>query len=257
MDSLEDVIAALAAADFKGAGKVAREQLVPRFGAGFFPRRVSRDGPRHARAQIVPNVSPVDIRSVVYIPSRRPKLKNRVSGRMPTSAAWDGAPELWAVPASAGEFPIEAARFTGLDLRGYQQMRLVLNVGGQAGLTGTILYYRYSLDGGATWYDTDAAIQLDGSTNQAFWGNWQPIPPMLRQSIDTTVALFGRDGDGSTVVELVDWFTLDVRGIDLTSAARLLPSQVTPAEIADPIETELRSFSPKDIADIVAAVLAS
>ena len=41
------------------------------------------------------------------------------------SAAWDGAPELWAVPASAGEFPIEAARFTGLDLRGYQQMRLV------------------------------------------------------------------------------------------------------------------------------------
>ena len=37
MDSLEDVIAALAAADFKGAGKVAREQLVPRFGAGFFP----------------------------------------------------------------------------------------------------------------------------------------------------------------------------------------------------------------------------
>ncbi len=32
------------------------------------------------------------------------------------SAAWDGAPELWAVPASAGEFPVEAARFTGLDL---------------------------------------------------------------------------------------------------------------------------------------------
>ena len=171
------------------------------------------------------------------------------------SAAWDGAPELWAVPASAGEFPIEAARFTGLDLRGYQQMRLVLNVGGQAGLTGTILYYRYSLDGGATWYDTDAAIQLDGSTNQAFWGNWQPIPPMLRQSIDTTVALFGRDGDGTTPVELVDWFVLDIRGVDHTSAARLLPRQVTPAEIADPIETELRSFSPKDIADIVAALI--
>ena len=131
-------------------------------------------------------------------------------------------------------------------------MRLVLNVGGQAGLTGTILYYRYSLDGGATWHDTDAAIQLDGSTNQAFWGNWQPIPPMLRQSIGTTVALFGRDGDGSTPVELVDWFTLDIRGVDHTSAARLLPPQVTPAEIADPSETELRSFSPKDIADIVA-----
>ena len=134
-------------------------------------------------------------------------------------------------------------------------MRLVLNVGGQAGLTGTILYYRYSLDGGSTWYDTDAAIQLDGSTNQAFWGNWQPIPPMLRQSIDTTVALFGRDGDGSTVVELVDWFTLDIRGVDHTSAARLLPRQVTPAEIADPTGIELRSFSPKDIADIVAALI--
>ena len=48
-----------------------------------------------------------------------------------------------------------------------------------------------------------------------------------------------------------------IHGIDLTSAARLLPRQVTPAEIADPSETELRSFSPKDIADIVAAVLAS
>ena len=137
-------------------------------------------------------------------------------------------------------------------------MRLVLNVGGQAGLTGTILYYRYSLDGGATWYDTDAAIQLDGSTNQAFWGNWQPIPPMLRQSIDTTVALFGRDGDGTHGRS--SWST----GSPSTSAASitprrrgLLPPQVTPAEIADPIETELRSFSPKDIADIVAAVLAS
>ncbi len=173
------------------------------------------------------------------------------------SAAWDGAPELWAVPEEPGEFPIAEARFTGLDLRGYQQMRLVLNVGGQAGLTGTILYCRYSLDGGATWYDTDAAIQLDGSANQAFWGSWQPIPPMLRQSIDTTVALFGRNGNGSTVVELVGWFTLDIRGVDHTSAARLLPRQVTPAEIADLSETELRSFSPKDIADIVAVVLAS
>jgi hypothetical protein len=146
---------------------------------------------------------------------------------------------------------------SGLDLRGFQQMRLVLKVGGQPGVAGSILYYRYSLDGGVTWYDTDAAIELDGSTNQTFWGTWQTIPPLLRQSIDTTVALFGRQGDGSTVVELIDWFTLDVRGVDLTSAARLLPRQVTPAEIADPSETELRSFSPKDIADIVAAVLAA
>ncbi|MGZ9034928.1 MAG: hypothetical protein ACXW25_11060 [Rhodospirillales bacterium] len=74
------------------------------------------------------------------------------------TAPWSGS-QLWAVPASAGEFPVgESGRFTGLDLRGYQQMRPVLNVGGQAGLTGTILYYRYSLDGNATWYDTDAAI---------------------------------------------------------------------------------------------------
>jgi cytochrome c556 len=35
MDSLDDVIAQLAGADFKGAGKVAREQLVPGSGAGF------------------------------------------------------------------------------------------------------------------------------------------------------------------------------------------------------------------------------
>ena len=62
---------------------------------------------------------------------------------------------------------------------------------------------------------------------------------MLRQSIDTTVALFGRDGDGSTVVELVDWFVPDIRGVDHTSAARLLPTKVTQAEIADPTGTAL------------------
>jgi hypothetical protein len=173
-------------------------------------------------------------------------------------ANWDGSPELWAVPASPGEVSLGTdARFTGLDLRGFTKMRPVLKVGGQAGVAGTILYYRYSLDGGVTWYDTDAAIELDGSTHQTFWGTWQTIPPMLRQSINTTVALFGREGDGSTVVELVDWFTFDIRGVDLTSAARLLPRQVTPSEIADPSGTELRTFSPKDIADIVAAVLAS
>jgi hypothetical protein len=35
MYSLDDVMAQLATADFKGAGKVAREQLVPGSGAGF------------------------------------------------------------------------------------------------------------------------------------------------------------------------------------------------------------------------------
>jgi hypothetical protein len=45
------------------------------------------------------------------------------------SAEYDGAPELWAVPESPGEVSLGAdARFTDLDLRGYQQMRLVLNV---------------------------------------------------------------------------------------------------------------------------------
>ena len=74
-------------------------------------------------------------------------------------ANWDGSPELWAVPASPGEVSLGTdARFTGLDLRGFTKMRPVLKVGGQAGVAGTILYYRYSLDGGATWYDTDAAI---------------------------------------------------------------------------------------------------
>jgi cytochrome c556 len=35
MDSLDDVITQLAAADFRGAAKVARDQLVPGSGAGF------------------------------------------------------------------------------------------------------------------------------------------------------------------------------------------------------------------------------
>jgi cytochrome c556 len=35
MDSLDDVMAQLASADFKGAAKVAREQLVPGSGGGF------------------------------------------------------------------------------------------------------------------------------------------------------------------------------------------------------------------------------
>ena len=39
--------------------------------------------------------------------------------------AWEGD-QLWAVPVSAGEFPVGAgARITGVDVRGYQQMRLV------------------------------------------------------------------------------------------------------------------------------------
>jgi hypothetical protein len=169
--------------------------------------------------------------------------------------AWESS-QLWAMPVLAGEFPVGAsARITDLDLRGYQEMRLVLSIGSPAGLSGATLTWRFSLDGGASWADTDAGIELDGDADQTFWGGWQPIPAALRQTIDAQVALFGQLGDGATQVELVDWFVLDIRGFDHTSAARLLPTKVTPAEIADPVETELRSFSPKDIADIVAALI--
>ena len=47
--------------------------------------------------------------------------------------AWAGD-QLWAVPVSAGEFPVgAAARITGLDLRGYQEMRLVARSARRAG----------------------------------------------------------------------------------------------------------------------------
>lgn len=50
MDSLDDVMAQLATADFKGAGKVARaiDARVGRRVRTLSPRQVSRDGPRHA-----------------------------------------------------------------------------------------------------------------------------------------------------------------------------------------------------------------
>jgi hypothetical protein len=74
-------------------------------------------------------------------------------------------------------------------------------------------------------------------------------PAALRQTIEAQLALFGQGGDASEQVRLLE-VALDVRGVDQTSAARLLPSKVTPAEIADPVETELRSFSPADVAAI-------
>ncbi len=162
--------------------------------------------------------------------------------------AWEGD-QLWTVPVSAGEFPAGApARLTGLDLRGYQDMRLVVTVGSPGGPTDAQLNWSFSLDGGSTWTPTLATVTLDDA-NQTLWGPWQPIPPTLRQTIDAQLALFGQDGDGLAQVRLLE-FALDVRGVDHTSAARLLPSKITPAEIADPVETELRSFSPADVAAI-------
>ena len=44
--------------------------------------------------------------------------------------------------------------------------------------------------------------------------------------------------------------TVDVKNVDQTSAARLLPMQVLPAEKLAADGTALRSYSPQDIADI-------
>jgi hypothetical protein len=97
-----------------------------------------------------------------------------------------------------------------------------------------------------------ATVALD-EANQTLWGPWQPIPQALRQTIYAQLALFGQAGDGSTQVRILQ-FNLDIRGVDQTSAARLLPTKITPAEIANPVEAELRSFSPADVAAIAGAV---
>jgi hypothetical protein len=162
--------------------------------------------------------------------------------------AWAGD-QLWTVPASPGEFPAGAeARLIGLDLRGYQDMRLVVTVGSPGGPVDAQLLWSLSLDGGANWTPTLATVTLDDA-NQTLWGPWQPIPAALRQTVDAQLALFGQGGDGATQARILE-VALNIRGVDQTSAARLLPSKITPAEIADPVETELRSFSPADVAAI-------
>ena len=181
---------------------------------------------------------------------------NRVEGFsddafLRSQPAWAGD-QLWTVPVSAGEFPAGApARLTGLDLRGYQDMRLVVTVGSPGEPTDAQLLWSFSIDGGATWTPTLATVTLD-EANQTLWGPWQPIPAAPRQTIDAQLALFGQGGDGAAQVRILE-VALDVRGVDQTSAARLLPSKITPAEIADPVETELRSFSPADVAAIAGA----
>jgi len=136
--------------------------------------------------------------------------------------AWAGD-QLWTVPVSAGAFPVGAgARLTGIDLRGYQDMRLVVTVGSPGGPSGAQLLWSFALDGGASWAPTLATVSLaDG--NQTLWGPWQPIPPALRQTIDAQLALFGQGGNGSAQVRILA-FALDVRGLDPAAAARLLRS---------------------------------
>ena len=163
--------------------------------------------------------------------------------------AWSGS-QAWAVPAAAGEFPVgAAARITALDLRGYREMRLVLEIGGNAGLAGSVLSWRYSLDGGSTWTDTIAAVVLDGNANQTFWGGWVSMPDDLATMYDVIAALYGSGGNGSTQVE-VKSFLLDIRGIDRSVMSWKLPLRTTAAERATPVGTALRSYTPADVAEI-------
>ena len=83
-----------------------------------------------------------------------------------------------------------------------------------------------------------------------YWGEFVAMPDELRQGVDLTLALWGSGGNGSTQVRITD-FHAAVRNVDQTTAARLLPRQVLPAEKTVPgTVTALRSFSPKDISDI-------
>jgi hypothetical protein len=113
-----------------------------------------------------------------------------------------------------------------------------------SGPAGAQLLWCFSLDAGATWAATLATVTLD-EANQTLWGPWQAIPAALRR----TTRAVGTGRRRPTQVRILE-VALDIRGVDQTSAARLLPSEITPAEIADPVETELRSFSPADVAAI-------
>ena len=162
---------------------------------------------------------------------------------------WDGT-QSWAVPLASTEFPVgEPARAIGIDLRGYLQIRLVVSVGTAGGLADTTLSLRYSLDGGASWADSGAELALTGAGDETNWGGWTDIPDTLRQSIGVQLAMFGSNGNGSTAVTILS-IAVDVKNVDQTSAARLLPMQVLPAEKLAADGTALRSFSPQDIADI-------
>jgi len=162
---------------------------------------------------------------------------------------WDGT-QSWAVPLASTEFPVgEPARATGIDLRGYRRIRLVVSVGGAGGLADTALSLRYSVDGGVSWADSGAELALTGAGDETNWGGWADIPDTLRQSIDVQLAMFGSNGNGTTTATVLS-IGVDVKNVDQTSAARLLPMQVLPAEKLAADGTALRSYSVQDIADI-------
>jgi len=162
---------------------------------------------------------------------------------------WDGA-QSWAVPLASTEFPVGApARATGIDLRGYLRIRLVVSIGTAGGLADTTLTLRYSVDGGASWADSGAELALTGAGDETNWGGWADIPDTMRQSIGVQLAMFGSNGNGSTAVTITS-IGVDVKNVDQTSAARLLPMQVLPAEKLAADGTALRSYSVQDIVDI-------
>ena len=168
---------------------------------------------------------------------------------MRSTTMWSGT-HTWAPAAALTEFPVGApARLSGVDLRGYFKIRLVATVGGNGGLADTVLPLRYSVDGGTTWADSGAVVTLDGNPNQAVWGGWADMPDALRQSFGVLLSAWTQDGDGSTQLTLTN-LQVDVENIDQTSAARLLPLQVLPAEKQAADGTALRSYAPADIADI-------
>jgi hypothetical protein len=162
---------------------------------------------------------------------------------------WDGT-QTWAVPLASTEFPVGApARATGVDLRGYRRIRLVVSVGGAGGLADTTLTLRYSVDGGVSWADSGAELTLSDAGDETSWGAFVDIPDALRQSIGVVLAMFGSGGNGSTSATITS-IGVDVKNVDQTSAARLLPMQVLPAEKQAADGTVLRSYSVQDIADI-------
>ncbi|MBK8174671.1 MAG: hypothetical protein IPK66_05135 [Rhodospirillales bacterium] len=81
------------------------------------------------------------------------------------------------------------------------------------------------------------------------WDGWADIPDALWQSIGVQLAMFGSNGNGSTTATILS-IGVDVKTVDQTSAARLLPRQVLPAEKLAADGTALRSYSVQDIADI-------
>jgi hypothetical protein len=125
----------------------------------------------------------------------------------------------------------------------------VVSVGLAGGLAGTVLKLRYSLDAGTTWADSGADVTLSGTGDETDYGAFVDIPDALRQSIGVQLAMFGSNGNGSTAVAISS-IAVDVKNVDQTSAARLLPVQVLPSEKQAANGTALRSFSPQDIADI-------